>query len=309
MLTYQFKNMKKTLFLLVCGLTLIQNAFAVDLKTAKAGDVIEVQVKEIHPTQAAIGYREVDYKINRFMHDKEKMFADYCETAGAKDVSHFDAQSTLLHPESFTCKEAYGTEKHPMKTVVIAPDNSLYLTDGHHTLSVYDAISGDKVPVYVLISDDFRKLPDMNTFWAAMEKRNLVLLRNNDQVLTPQELPSHIGKKSMANDEFRSIMYYLKDIGFKKPKNAPPFFEFYWGSWIKSHMNVTQYNLNDKDNYASLLKATAMQMISADKNSVIATIDGKAYTAKDMGALSSFNNDKFEHLFSAKGKITYAFEQ
>lgn len=302
-------TMKKNLLTLICGLTLIQNAFAVDLQTAKAGDVIEVQINAIHPTQTSIGYREVDYKINRFKDDKEKMFADYCETAGAKDVKKFDSQSSLLHPESFTCKEAYGSEKKDMKTVVIAPDNTLYLTDGHHTLSVYDAIAGNQVPVYVLVSNDFRKLPDMATFWTEMSKRNLVMLRDGDKTVTPQQLPTVIGKKTMANDEFRSLMYFVKDIGFKKPKNAPPFLEFYWGNWLQSRIHLAQYNLNDKHDYANLVKTTAMQMINADKNSIIATIDGKTYTAKDMGALNTFNSSKFNKLTSSTGKITYAFEQ
>lgn len=301
--------MKKTLFTLLCSFLWIHTAFAVDLQRTKAGDVIEVTIQDIHPTQTSIGYKEVDYKINRFHYDREKMFADYCETAGAKDVKKFDSQSNILHPDSFTCATPFGENKAEMKTVVIAPNNQLYLTDGHHTFSVYDAISGDQVPVYVVVSDDFRKLANMDAFWATMTKRNLVLLNEGDKVITPQALPQFLGKKTMQNDEFRSLMYFAKDIGYKKPESAPPFLEFYWANWLRSRINMSQYHLNNKENYADAVKAISQQMVDADKKSVIATIDGKTYSAKDMGALSYLNGKKFNKLLSSNGKITYAFAQ
>lgn len=302
-------NMKRTLLTLLCSLSLIQTAFAVDLQEAKAGDVIKVPLNQIHPTQTAIGYREVDYKINRFRDDRKKLFADYCESAGAKDVKHIDKASDLNNPDSFTCKTDFGKNTQEMKTVVIAPNNALYLTDGHHTLSVYDALSGDQVPVYVHITNDFRQLPSMKAFWAEMDKRNLVLLRDGDKTINADALPTTIGKQHMKDDEFRSIMYFVKDIGFKKPKNAPPFIEFYWENWLRTHIDLSTYQLNDKNSYADAVKAAALQMINVDKDTVIATINGQPYTAKAMGALDTFNNSKFNKLISSTGKITYALRQ
>jgi len=70
---------------------------------AKAGDIIQVKIKELHPTQAAIGYDQVYYKLGRWQGDFDrgtwksdpesqldylnrtvgKKFDDYCEDMGA----------------------------------------------------------------------------------------------------------------------------------------------------------------------------------------------------------------------------------
>lgn len=301
--------MRSTFFILACGLFLLNTVLAADLRTTKAGDVIHVDITDIHPTQATIGYREVDYKINQYRRDRKKLFADYCESAGAQDVARFDLQSTLTDAQSFTCKDTIGTNKQDMKTVVIAPDNALYLTDGHHTLSAFRALYPASLQVPVQVTHDYRNLPDMAAFWGTMEKANLVLLRNGDHTERPETLPKQVGKQAMQDDAYRSIIYFARDIAYRKPVNAPPFYEFYWANWVKAHVDIRQYDLHSKKDYGNLIKATAKRIAGIDKAEVIATIDTKPYTAGDMGALPSFNKKHFNKLVSSTGKLAYAFAE
>ncbi|WP_267410489.1 ParB-like protein [Pantoea sp. GM_Pan_4] len=57
-------------------------AFAALPPDIKAGEIVQVELAQLHPTQAAIGYRQLDYKQHRYQADPEKLFDDYCESMG-----------------------------------------------------------------------------------------------------------------------------------------------------------------------------------------------------------------------------------
>ena len=99
---------------------------------AKPGDVIKVRIEELNPTQAAIGYDQIYYKLGRWQGDFAcptwagdtanqidylnrtvgKKFDDYCEDTGAgKRAQPFasiaQAQAARLDkPETFSCLNA-----------------------------------------------------------------------------------------------------------------------------------------------------------------------------------------------------------
>ena len=126
---------------------------------AKPGDVIKVRIEELNPTQAAIGYDQIYYKLGRWQGDFArptwagdtanqidylnrtvgKKFDDYCEDTGAgKRAQPFasiaQAQAARLDkPETFSCLNAPGADATALKTVVVGWDGKLYLTDGHHS--------------------------------------------------------------------------------------------------------------------------------------------------------------------------------
>lgn len=291
------------LLLLPAGTTF---AFTLPAQIAP-GQVFATAIADLHPTQATLGWREMDYKLNRYRHQPEKMYDDWCESAGAKGVATYNDASTLVNLTSFSCKAAPGTDPAAMKTVVIAPDNQLYLTDGHHTFSIFADQNQGKGQVYVRITDDFRQLKDMTTFWQQMQQKNLVWLGTAAGILKPQQLPASLGRAHMANDEYRSLVYFARDVGFDKPASAVPFLEFYWGDWLAKRLPLNQLQLNDRAGYADAVRKVADQMTTAAPDTVITSAAGRQLTAAEMGQLPQTNQKAMRKLLSAKGKLTYAF--
>ncbi|MGR5541140.1 ParB-like protein, partial [Vibrio campbellii] len=56
-------------------LFVLPNALANDIAQ---GDVIEVELNQVIPTQPSVGYDQVYYKLGRFAHDKKKLFDEIC---------------------------------------------------------------------------------------------------------------------------------------------------------------------------------------------------------------------------------------
>jgi hypothetical protein len=196
-----------------------------------------------------------------------------------------------------------------MKTAVIAPDNVLYLTDGHHTFSNFADIAGLNTPVQVRITDDFRSLKTMSAFWQKMETAHLVWLDTPAGKIKPDALPKELGRQHMQNDEYRSLVYFVRDIGFEKEQNPPPFLEFYWGKWLETQLPLKNFDLNNRNGYSKALETIAEKMTSVPKDTVIAHSDSGPLTADRLGARKKVNEKKLEKLVSDKGKLTWAFAQ
>lgn len=299
--------MKTALTLL--GLLLAGQASAALPANIKAGDIVQVEIAQLHPTQAAIGYRQLDYKLHRYQGEPKKLFDDYCESTGQKGVEKFDSQSRITAPDSFRCEAPVGSQPGPMKTAVIGPDQELYLTDGHHTFTNFAEIGGLKTPVQVRITDDFRSLKTMPAFWQKMEAGHLVWLDTPSGNIRPEALPKELGRQHMQNDEYRSLVYFVRDVGFVKKNNPPPFLEFYWGKWLETQLPLKGFNLNDRSGYADAVQAVAEKMTSVAKDTVVAQSGNGPLTAEQMGALDRVNKKEMRKLVSATGKLTWAFAQ
>lgn len=291
---------------------------------AKAGSLIQVTLSEFKPTQPSLGYDEVYYKLGRYSDlGKDKMnkrFADWCEANGQLDVAATPAGATLKDSGTFQCQLAVGAEtgesKGVMKTAVIGPKGVPYLTDGHHTFTSFMETpdGGAGVKVRVLVQANLSDLSE-SEFWAEMQKRQYTWLRDtNDQPITAQQLPSSLGLKNFANDNYRAVLYFARDIGYEqRPENAT-FLEFYWGKWLRVHPSIrfADYNLNDFDSYLALVKAITEAQVALDSAAVVS--EGK--TAKQLGQLSGAwdANGEFAKKLSkpytdAKpGKLAYALE-
>src|SRR5450830_278657 len=141
--------------------------------------ILQVSLAELHPTQPAIGYDQVYYKLGRYAAEekniaeiaKPKKFSDLCEANGQGDVlpgtANVAGATLAAPPASYRCKAAVGSRPHDMKTVVIGPRGTLYLTDGHHTFSTFwDADNGQNhtLKVWVKVTDNFSKLNE-DEFW------------------------------------------------------------------------------------------------------------------------------------------------
>ena len=234
---------------------------------SKAGDVIKVRIEELHPTQAAIGYDQVYYKLGRWQGDLDrptwannpkqqldylnrtigKKFDDYCEDMGGteraqKFLTIAEAQAARLdQPTTYLCKDPLGSQTENLKTVVVGWDGNLYLTDGHHTFSSLREIpdGGPKLPVWVKVSANYSDIREASAFWERMSKEKLVWLRDGEnQAITVEQLPTRVGLASekeaggMQEDRYRSLVYFTRDVAYKNG-NLPEYAEFLWGDWLR----------------------------------------------------------------------------
>jgi len=298
----------KTPFMLL-GLLVAGQAVAALPADIKAGEVVQVEIAQLHPTQATVGYREMDYKLHRYQGEPKKLFDDYCESTGQKGIKQFDKQSRIAEPASFTCKDAVGAHPGKMKTAVIGPDNQLYLTDGHHTFSIFAEVGGLKTPVQVRVTDDFRSLKTMSAFWQKMEAQHLTWLDTPKGKITPDALPKVLDRQSLQNDEYRSLVYFARDVGLRKTDNPPPFLEFYWGNWLEKQLPLAGFDLSNRDGYVAAVQKIAETVTEIPKDTVIAQSDSGALTAAELGALKRVNKKKLHKLVSATGKLSWAFAE
>lgn len=280
---------------------------------ARPGDVIQVRIEELHPTQATIGYDQIYYKLGRWQGDFDratwaadpanqlkylnstvgKKFDDYCEDMGGGErkeefQSVAEARAARLdQPATFACLDAPGTSAANLKTVVVGWDGNLYLTDGHHTFSSLREIfdGGPTLPVWVKVDANYSSLATAADFWQRMlDERRAWLRDGQNQPITVDQLPSRLGMANeqeaggMQEDRYRSLVYFTRDIAYSNG-NLPEFAEFLWGDWLRRQAAGGQ--LAALDQYKTQAPAAAAQILAVstlDKD-LIATGSNDSYAA------------------------------
>lgn len=261
---------------------------------AKAGDIIQVRIEELHPTQDAIGYDQIYYKLGRWQGDFDrpnwqadpvsqldylddtvgKKFDDYCEDMGQGErlqsfQSIAEARAARLdQPSTFTCKDAPGTDAAIMKTVVVGWDGNLYLTDGHHTFSSLREIfdGGPKLPVWVKVQANYSDMTSREAFWTRMvDERKAWLRDGQNQPITVDQLPTRVGLPNdtepggMSEDRYRSLVYFTRDIAYDAG-DLPEFAEFLWGDWLRRQVSTGA--LQPLTNYRTQAPNTLTQILA-----------------------------------------------
>jgi hypothetical protein len=291
--------------------------------SAKVGDLLNVKISDVKPTQPSLGYGEVYYKLGRYSIGKDtinKRFTDWCEANGQIDVASVSSTvtPTIKDPSTFTCTVALGAETPEsvglMKTVVIGPKGVAYLTDGHHTLTAFFETpdGGPDVRVRLRVQANFSDLTE-SAFWTEMANQKMTWLRDtNDQPITPQQLPTTVGLKNFANDSYRAVLYFARDVGYEQRLANATFLEFYWGKWLRASTTIklADYNLNDLTSYLALVKKISEEQTAMSPTSIVS--EGK--TAEQLGQLAAYDSKgefaKLSKPFTDKkpGKIAYALE-
>lgn len=266
---------------------------------AQEGDLLDVRIGDVHATQPSLGYDEVYYKLGRYTLGKDeinKKFDDWCEANGQVEAETASETASLKDPASFTCALPVGSETAdsiaPMKTVVVGPRGALYLTDGHHTLtSFYETPDGGAdMHVRLRVLGNLSNLSE-SAFWAEMEKNKWVWTRDVDgNQVSVQSLPKGVGLANFADDKYRSLLYFARDIGFTP--GSIPFQEFYWGAWVRdtSPVDPSGWNNNDLNSYLSTVKAVSQAQTALAGNTVV----DSGFTATDLGVLTAWNDGKAE---------------
>ena len=286
----------------------------------KPGDLADAKLGDFRPTQPSLGFDELHYRLGRFAFGKDKInkrFDDWCESSGLVAAATAKPDAKLSDPSSFTCELARGKETkasvEPMKTAVVGPGGQLYLTDGHHTFTSFmeTADGGPDLVVRVRITHNFGDLDD-KAFWDQMRSNRLTWLRDSEgKEIAPSQLPKSLGMKNFGNDQFRSVLYFGRDLGYKQTPDNVAFQEFYIGAWLRDHPTIkpANYNLKEFDGYLAFLKDATQAFSALPDDAVVA--EGR--TAKDLGRLAPWDAGEFAKVSrpytdGKPGKVAYAFK-
>lgn len=158
---------------------------------------MKLKVLSLKPTQMAIGYYEVDKKIEMLKKMKEHEIEEYL--------------------------------KEKQVPVILGPNNEYYMIDRHHL--VRSAWESNIDEVHVELKADFSHL-SYGDFWQAMKHAKWVLLQ--DQFGTEHDdynlLPLSI--RQMADDPYRSIAWILRETKIYS-KSKQPYAEFLWANQLR----------------------------------------------------------------------------
>ena len=234
---------KRILSLLVLAALNLPQAFAQN-ESVQTAEIVLVPIHALHPTQAYIAYDQVNYTLQRYRIDQQKLFADLCENRGQGNDAIFSDQSSPRDAGSYSCRASadIGARPQDMKTAVRGPGGQLYLTDGHHTFSIFQDLDelGPETEVAVIVTHDRSDLND-DEFWQWLQDSNLTwLFDDQGQAIGREQIPSGFGRNTLANDPYRAALYFLRDLVWERPQPSLPFAEFYWAQHIRSlpHLQV-----------------------------------------------------------------------
>jgi hypothetical protein len=292
-------------------------------RCAKAGDLLEVVLADLHPTQAVLGFDEVYYKLGRYQAGKDtinKRFDDWCEANGQEKAKSAGPSARLDDPKSFECTVPVGKETpatvDPMKTLVIGGGGRPYLVDGHHTFTSFleSPDGGPGVRVRARVLANLSNLTPA-AFWRAMRSSGWVWLRDeNDEPISVDQLPHRLGLSRFHNDDFRALVYFTRDVSYTQNSRNANYQEFQWGSWLRREgFDPSAYgDLTVNEDYLAAVEAAATQVSAVLPATAIES--GSRFcppaTAAALGRID-FNGGEFAKLSKPytdpkPGKVAYA---
>ncbi len=289
--------MKTTTALLAFATLVISApAFSADITNVHEGNIIAVQLRDLRPTQSSVGFDEIYYKLERFSRDRKKMFNAFCELNGQARVQEFSYASDLHDPKSFACQDPVGSHGEDMDTVVIAPNDQLYLTNGHHKGQEFWHVAGGgpDLSLHVVVARDYRTAHSMDDFWKQMQAdRNVWLFDAAEHPISVDNLPSSLGLDHFKDDPYRSLMYFTDHIAWEKPERvinpatgkfypSVPFVEFYWAREVRKVVDLSKYDLKTADGYLAAMQAVSAAILNLHSQDV----GGSGKTIEQMGQRS-----------------------
>jgi hypothetical protein len=295
--------------LLMAGLSAA--AVAEDYRAAKPGELLQVRLEQLHPTQAVVGYDQIYYKLGRFSKEPNQLFDEYCEANGQGESRKVPKGANLHQPESFSCQGAVAANSSEMKTVVVGPEGQLYLTDGHHTFTTLweQPGAGPQLQMWVKITDNFSDSADLASFWSRMQAARKVWLKDGrGQAISPEQIPAQLGLSSLGDDPYRALVYFTREVAYDKPRSGdvvPEFLEFYWGNWLRGQLKLIEYDLRDKGDYRDAIGAAAKLMVALDADS---PVGDSGFTARELGGYTSVDRKEMGKMASKKLPYMIAYK-
>lgn len=300
--------------------------------SANPGTLIEVTLRDLLPTQGALGDDEVHYKIARYRSRRDqragninKRFDHWCETNGQERADSATDFARLDDATSFSCTIPLGQETPDslgqMKTAVIGPEGRVYLTDGHHTFTAFREApdGGAEMRIRVRVQGNLSHLP-IDEFWKEMQARGWTwLFDEHDQPITVEQLAPQLTLEHFPNDPYRGMIFLTRDIGYVQVPLEATYQEFHWARWLRRQqdpdLQLGSYDLTSIDGYLDCVEAVSRAMVDLDGDSIVS--DGR--TAKQLGQMRKWNDGdgkekgEFGRLGNAMeekrpGKIAYLLE-
>lgn len=168
-----------------------------------AGAAYQIDARALHPTQFALGWREVVFKRGKIEQKPASALVTYLQD---KNVP-----------------------------VVIGPGGVPYMTDGHHTIrALLESNSPDKT-VYGHILANWSALP-AGEFWPRMEAANYAYLRDAAGRRRPaSDLPAML--LEMQRDPYRGLAWAVMEAGGFRERKDVFFQEFRWAEFFRDKVS------------------------------------------------------------------------
>lgn len=167
-----------------------------------AGAAYAIDARALHPTQFALGWREVLFKRAKIDQKSPAELAAYLRD---KDVP-----------------------------VVIGPGGVPFMTDGHHTLRALLESAAPEKTAYGHVLANWSTLPPAE-FWARMEASNYAYLRDAAGRPRPaSDLPASL--LEMQRDPYRGLAWAVMDAGGFLERKDVFFQEFRWAEFFRSRL-------------------------------------------------------------------------
>jgi hypothetical protein len=164
-----------------------------------------LRVRDLHPTQFAVGMREVEFR-------------------QATLAARFTRSRDTYRP--------MDDEDHA--EVVKAPNGKYYIVDGHHLVRALSNLRVKEIEVH--LRKDWSDLESMEEFWEKMEENEWAYLKDETgRPRSPRSLPSNVRK--LKDDPYRSLAWYVKKSGAFE-KTEIPFAEFAWAEFFRKHITL-----------------------------------------------------------------------
>ncbi|WP_210404644.1 ParB-like protein [Chroococcidiopsis sp. TS-821] len=165
------------------------------------GTLSEIEVSLLHPAQPALGYREVNYRVQQFKAMSSKELDTYLR-------EHF-------------------------LPVAIAPDGVPYVVDHHHRARAIQ-LTGLRETVYIKVLENCKDSTEAE-FWQMMQENAWVYLYDKDgNPIEPDEIPANLAL--LQDDKYRSLAWAVLEAGGYQESNVP-FQEFMWGNYFRQHIS------------------------------------------------------------------------
>src|SRR5262249_54895884 len=126
-------------------------------------------------------------------------------------------------------------------------------------------------------------------FWTEMSKNGWVWNRDVDgKEVSVDSLPKSVGLANFADDRFRSLMYFGRDIGYTA--GTIPFPEFYWGSWLRAGDggDLSGWDAHDLPSYLAAVEQVTRAQTALPGDTIV----DSGFTATQLGTLAQWNDGK-----------------
>ncbi|EIP96927.1 hypothetical protein OpiT1DRAFT_01354 [Opitutaceae bacterium TAV1] len=183
-----------------------------------AGAAVTLDARRLHPTQFAVGFREVAFK-----------------------------QSAI---DAFSAGDLVAYLKKKDVPVVIGPGGVPYMTDGHHTLrALIDSRQPDKTAYGHILANwsDLRPVE----FWRRMVAQRYTYLGSPDggALLPPAQLPATL--LDLRSNPWRGLMWAVMEAGGFEERKDVYFQEFLWADFFRGKL---RWDDTDDDAFARAVR-------------------------------------------------------